>query len=607
MTLPVFINRLVRRLVPALLGLCFAASALAEPSAPARQLGALFEAHWQWTMRNHPEWATALGDHRFDQRWTDNSDAAIAQREAHAREMLARVQRIARTQLSGVDRVSYDVFTHQQRMAVQAQQFPVLRTRVLSAMDGIHLGLSEVMKDMPMRSEAGARNLLARLSAYPARVQQDIALLKEGARLGWVTHQGSLARVPEQIDAQLADDVRQSPLFAPFKDLLTTPNSELSPEQRAELAAAGERALIEKVQPALRELRRFVVDALLPRSPESGALSGYPGGTAVYAYAVREQTTTDMNVQAIHDLGLKEVARLRAEMETTMARSGFNGSFGEFVAFLNSDPKFFYTSGTDLLAGYRDIAKRVDPELPKLFAELPRAPYGIRPIDAHHGEGRAEFYNSPAADGSRPGWFNANVVALKTRPKWEMESLFLHEAVPGHHLQTARALELGALPMFRRSAWYVAYGEGWALYAEGLGEQLGLYTDAYSKFGQQRAEIWRAARLAVDTGIHALGWTRQQAIDWMTERTGIARDDVISEVDRYYVWPGQALGYKIGQLKLVELRERARKALGERFDLRRFHMAVLDHGAVPLNVLEQLLDEWIAAERRLGQTKAGRR
>ena len=591
----------------ALLSLCLAGAAAAAPASPAKQLNALFDEDWQWTMRNHPEWATTLGDHRFDSQWTDNSAAAIAQRDAHAREMLARAQRIPRSRLNGVDRLSHGVFVQQQQMTVEAQQFPVLRTRVLSAMQGIHLDLSEVMKEMPMRTEAHVRTLLARMAAYPARVQQDVALLKEGARLGWVTHQGSLARVPGQIEALLAGDARQSPLFAPFKELLTTPNSDLGPEKRAELATDGERALNDQVQPALRELRRFVVDDLLPRSPDSGAMSSYPGGAAVYAYAVREQTTTDMTVQAIHDLGLKEVARLRADMEGTMKRSGFEGSFAQYLEFLNTDPKFFYTSAAELLAGYRDIAKRVDPELARLFAELPRATYGIRPIDAHRGEGQPEFYEPPAADGSRPGWFNANVVALKTRPIWEMEALFLHEAVPGHHLQTARALELAALPKFRRSAWYVAYGEGWALYAEGLGEQLGLYTDPHAKFGQQRAEILRAARLVVDTGIHALGWTRQQAIDWMTERTGVARDDITAEVDRYYVWPGQALGYKIGQLKIIELRERARTALGDRFDLRRFHMAVLDHGAVPLNVLQQLLDEWIVAEQRASRTPAAPR
>jgi uncharacterized protein (DUF885 family) len=568
-------------------------TALAAPSPAATQLHALFDAHWEWTMRNQPEFATFYGDHRFDDRLTDQSMPAIAQREAHARSMLARIERIPRAALQGEDRVSYDVFLHQRRGEVEAQRFPVLRTRVLSAIDGPQLEFDQLLKAMPLRNEHDVRQVLARMAAFPRLVQQDIALLREGKRLGWVTHRASLERVPAQIDEQLVDDPKRSPLFEPF----TTLPADLSPALRQQLAAAGEEAIRTQVQPALRELKRVVVDELLPASPESGALSGYPGGMAVYQFQVRQQTTTDMGVQAIHDLGQREVARLRGEMEAVMKDSGFSGSFAQYVEYLTTDPKFFFTRGDDLLSAYRDLAKRIDPELTKLFAELPRTPYGIRAIPSYAGEGASEYYSQGSADGSRPGWFNANIVALKTRPKWEMEALFLHEAVPGHHLQTARSLELAALPAFRRNAWYVAYGEGWALYAESLGDQLGLYKDAASRFGAQRLEIWRAARLAVDTGIHALGWTRQQAIDWMTERTGAARDDITAEVDRYYVWPGQALGYTIGRLKIIALRDKARAALGEHFDIRRFHMVLLDHGAVPLPVLESLVDDWIAQQK----------
>jgi len=578
----------------ALSGAALATPAAPSPPSPAeRELHALFDEHWEWAMREYPEWATSYGDHRFDDRLTDQSLPAITKREAHAREMLARIEHIPRAALQGEDRVSYDVFLRQQRNEVEGQRFPVLRTRVLSANDGPQLDFDQLLKAMPLRNEHDLRNVLARMAAFPRLVQQDIALLREGKRLGWVTHRASLEQVLAQIAGQLVDEPRRSPLFEPFAKL----PSDLSPAVRTELAAAAERAIRDQVQPALRELRRFVVEELLPASPESGALSGYPGGAAVYQYLVRQQTTLDMGVQPIHDLGQREVARLRGEMEALMRTTGFQGSFAQYVEYLTTDPKFFYTRGDDLLSGYRDLAKRVDPELTKVFAELPRTPYGIRAIPPYAGEGAPEYYSPGSADGSRPGWFNANIVALKTRPKWEMEALFLHEAVPGHHLQTARALELGTLPAFRRAGWYVAYGEGWALYAESLGDQLGLYTDPSSRFGQQRMEIWRAARLAVDTGIHMLGWSRQQAIDWMTERTGAAREDITAEVDRYYVWPGQALGYTIGRLKIIELRERARTALGEGFDIRRFHMVVLDHGAVPLPVLETLVDEWIAREK----------
>ena len=442
------------------------------------------------------------------------------------------------------------------------------------------------------------RRAIRRLAAYPARVRQDIALMREGARLGWITHQASLSRVPAQIDRLLPAALRDSAVFEPFAKMLAGgPEVDIAPARREALAAEAEAALRDQVAPALRELRQAVVD-LLPRSPATGALSQVPGGREIYQHLVRSQTTTEMEVQAIHDLGLREVARLRAEMEALAAPAGFPGDFAGFVRHLNTDPRHFHTRAEDLLAGYRDIAKRVDPELPRLFAELPRQPYGIRAIPAYQGPGIAENYSSGAADGSRPGWFNANVLALDTRPIWEMEALFLHEAVPGHHLQSARSLEMGALPAFRRSNWYVAHGEGWALYAEGLGESLGLYREPATRFGRLRMEIWRAARLVVDTGIHALGWTREQAIDWMTERATIDRSSVTAEVDRYYAWPGQALGYKIGQLRILALRERAREALGARFDIRRFHQVVLDHGVLPLPVLERLVDEWITAESR---------
>ena len=312
---------------------------------------------------------------------------------------------------------------------------------------------------------------------------------------------------------------------------------------------------------------------------------------------MRQSTTTDLTATEVHAIGQREVKRLRAEMEAQMKAAAFTGSFAEFVAILNTDPRFFLADGEALLARYRDIAKRVDPELPKLFAELPRTPYGVRAIPAHEGPGRSDNYTRPPLDGSGPGWFNANAAAVKIRPTWTMETYFAHEAVPGHHLQNARALELTGLPTFRRSAWVSAYGEGWALYAETLGSELGLYTDAYSRFGHLQLQALRAARLVVDTGIHALGWQREEAIVWMSERRGISRDIIEPQVDRYYAWPGQALSYMIGELKIIELRDRARAALGARFDIRRFHMAVLDGGPVPLAVLEQALDDWIAGER----------
>jgi uncharacterized protein (DUF885 family) len=577
-------------------------STAAEASTAAAQLQACLEADWQWRMRTFPEFATSMGDTRYDDRLGDRSTAALDAQDAHAREVLAQVEAIDRAALSERDQVSYDVFRHNARLAVAALEFPQLRGFGFSNKDGIHLEFPQLLRRMNLRTERDYRNYLARIAAFPALVDQEVALMRQGIAQRWVTFRASLSQVPAQIDGQLLNDATRSALYDPFRTL----PADWTPALRAELQRAARDAIGTQYFGGLRTLRQFVVGEYLPRSPVSGAMSDYPGGPAVYQLKVREQTTTTMTPQEIHALGQREVARIRAEMEALIKRTGFKGDFAAFVRYVQNEPRFYWRNGAELLTGYRDIAKRVEPELPKLFAELPRMPYGIRPIPAHRGAGTPEHYEPGAADGSRAGYFYANVLALKLRPKWEMEALFLHEAVPGHHLQTARALELTDLPMFRRANWSVAYGEGWALYAETLGEQLGLYTDPYAKYGQLRMEIWRAARLVVDTGIHAMGWSHKQAVDWMVKRTGTPRPDVSAEVDRYFVWPGQALGYKIGQLKIAELRDKSRAQLGERFDLRRFHMQVLDHGAVPLPVLEERVARWVETEKaEAGAAAAG--
>ena len=577
----------------ALAAQCTAAAFAAPDEAQTHRLHALFDADWEWRMRNFPEWATFSGDHRYGDQLEDDSTAADAARLARNQALLAELRGIDRNQLGDTDRVSYDMLVRETQQWVAGAAFPGLNTLAISAESGLHNEFSELLSASPVATAADVRKMLARMARFPARVDQLIVRLRDGLALGWVMPRASLARVPAQIDAQLTADVTQSPLYAPFTKL----GSGIAPAVRADLAADGERALREQVYPALRKLRDFIATDYAPRAPLDGAMSRYPGGRAAYDFVVRKITTTDLSAAEVHALGQREVARLRAEMEAQMQAAGFTGSFAEFVAFLNTDPRFFLADGEALLARYRDIAKRVDPELPKLFAELPRTPYGVRAIPAHEGPGRSDNYTRPPLDGSGPGWFNANTAAVKIRPTWTMETYFAHEAVPGHHLQNARALELKGLPTFRRSAWYPAYGEGWALYAETLGSELGLYKDPYGRFGHLQLQALRAARLVVDTGVHALGWQREQAITWMIERTGISRDIVEPQVDRYYAWPGQALAYMIGELKIIELRDRARSALGERFDIRRFHMAVLDGGPVPLAVLEQAIDDWIAAEK----------
>ena len=556
----------------------------------ATRFRALLDSDWQWNMQQFPEWATSLGDHRYDDRLSDASPEATTRREEHERAQLKALKHIDVDVLTGEDRISYDFALQKAQLAVDFQRYPALRSRVISAKNGVQLDLPQMMADFPVRTELDARHALARLKAMPQRIAQDIAWLREGKRLGWVTFKASLSQVPDQIDKLLARPLTETPLLAPFTHL----PADMPIDRRSALQDEAAIVLQTQVTPAFLELRKVVVDELLPASPDNGAMSIYPDGDAVYKLFVRDQTTLSLDARAVHEIGLAEMARIHTAIAAVMKETGFNGSFAEFADQLAHDPKSFYTSGDELLAGYRDIAKRIDPLLPKLFLTLPRTPYGIRAIPSYQGANTVENYSGGAADASTPGWFNANVTALAQRPKWNMVDLFMHEGVPGHHLQVSRAHELVQLPMFRRTAGVNAYVEGWALYAEGLGNDLGLYADPWVHYGYLRAQAWRAGRLVVDTGIHALGWTRQQAIDYMVDRGGLAREDATAEVDRYYVWPAQALGYKLGELKLSELRQKAHDTLGERFDLRAFNQEILDHGPLPLPVLERVIADWIA-------------
>lgn len=559
----------------------------------AARFRALLDSDWEWRLQQDPDLATSLGDHRFDDRLLDASFDAVARRHEHERAQLKALRKVDVDVLTGEDRISYDCALQDGQLAVDRQRFPALDTRVLSAKDGVQIDLPQQMADFPVRTELDARHALARLQAMPARIAQDIAWLREGKRLGWVTFKASLSQVPDQIDRLLARPLTDTPLLDPFRRL----PADIPLDRRTALQDQAAIVLQTQVAPAFAELRKVVVDELLPASPDDGALAGYPGGAEAYKLFMRQETTLALDARAVHEIGVSEMARIHVQIDAVMKALEFTGTYAEFVDQMARDPRYRYTSGDELLAGYRDLAKRVDPELTRLFVTLPRAPYGVRPVPPYLGVDAREGYSPAAADATTPGWFNVNVVALERRPRWGMTVLFLHEAVPGHHLQTARAYELSLLPMFRRTAILTAYSEGWALYAEDLGDDLGLYADPATRYGWLRAQAWRAARLVVDTGIHALGWTRAQAIDYMVDDAGVPRPDAENEVDRYYVWPGQALGYKLGELQILKLRKAARDALGERFDLRAFNQEVIDHGALPLPVLERVITAWIARVR----------
>jgi len=570
----------------------FAGPAAGQDAAETARLHALFARHWAWVGETFPEWGTFRGDHRFGDRLTDNSAAGRVAQDAATRRWAQEARAIDRAKLALTDRVSLDLFIGNAERRIAFFPFTGYRSLAIGSNDGVQSALAGLLSVTPMDSRERAEQLLRRLAAVPQSMDDEIAQMREGAALGWAPTREALDRALVQIDRQLAPAFDDGPFYAPFKRLPAS----MPEAERRELQARGRTAVEQQVLPAMRKLRAFVADEYRAKAVTSGAFSAYPDGARVYELLVREQTTTALTARQIHDIGLAELARLRERMEATVREAQFDGDFAAFVRFLDTDPRFRYADAQALLTHYREIGKRFDAELPRLFAELPRAPWGVKPMPPHMAADRAEYYERPAGDGSRAGAFMANARGYARKRTWDAETLVAHEAVPGHHLQIARALELPALPEFRRNGFYTAYIEGWALYAEALGLEFGFYSDAYSRFGHLQWQALRAARLVVDTGLHAFGWNRERAIDFMVERTGVAREFVASEVERYLSNPGQALAYMIGKLKFDELRERARTKLGAKFDLRRFHNALLDQGPLPLDVLERLVDEWIAAE-----------
>ncbi|MGH8315238.1 MAG: DUF885 domain-containing protein, partial [Steroidobacterales bacterium] len=434
---------------------------------------------------------------------------------------------------------------------------------------------------------------LTRLGKYGALVDQHIANWKIGAREKRVLPHILCERIAPQIAMQDVTDPEKSPYFEPFRKYPESFDAATCERLTQEARAAIQNSVL----PAIRRFRTAFEKSYLPACRASVGIWDTPNGEAYYRTLTKYYTTTDLTPDEIHAIGLREVARIHGEMEQVIAEVGFKGTFDEFLQFLRTDPQFYYKTGDELFNGYLETAKRIDPNLTKLFGKLPRTPYGVRPIPMTSAPNTTTaYYNEPSSDGRRPGYFYVNLYRPEVRPKYEMEVLTVHEAVPGHHLQIALQLEMGDMPQFRKNAGYTAYVEGWGLYSESLGYQLGLYTDPYSKFGQLTYEMWRAVRLVVDTGIHAKHWTRQQAIDYFKANAAKTEADIVNEIDRYIGTPGQALAYKIGQLKILGLREEAKAKLGDKFDIREFHDTVLSTGAVPLDVLDATVHAWIATK-----------
>jgi uncharacterized protein (DUF885 family) len=564
-----------------------------QQRAAAGRLAELLEAAWEFELQEDPLFATSVGDHRFDDKLPAVGEEAETRRADVRRGLLQRLEAIDRNALADQDRITYDVLAVDLRDRLGEFEFRAYRIPFTSD-DGFHIAYARIPATMPLRTGRDYDNYLARLRAWPGYVQQHIALLREGMRTGYTMPRIVLEGLEVTITSHVIADPEKSAFWAPFANV---PASMPAAEQER-LRAAGRAAITDAIVPGYRTLHQFFTSEYVPAARTSTGASALPRGREYYAHRVRLFTTLALSPDEVHRLGLDEVRRIRGEMEQVIRDVGFRGDFAAFLRFLRTDPRFYPRSPEELLKQASFIAKRMDARLPSLFSKLPRLPYGVAPVPEHLAPNYTAGRYVPAPPGgTQPGYYWVNTYALETRPLYNLEALTLHEAVPGHHLQMALAQELEELPPIRRHSYHSAFGEGWGLYAERLGREAGFYTDPYSNFGRLTYEMWRACRLVIDTGIHDRGWTRQQALDFLAQNTALSLHEVRTEIDRYISWPGQALAYKLGELKIRELRARAERELGARFDLRAFHDAVLANGSVPLTTVEDVIDRWIASHR----------
>ena len=584
-------RNIVALLVP-LVGLLTVDCALAAKKPANAPLLKLFETSWQEDLADDPMAATALGDHRYDALLTDMSVEAIAKRSQRAFTRLAALRKINREKLEKADQLNYDLFEREIKGSLSEAGYKpyCYATRTF---DGPQL-LSELTEVLSFNTVKEYDDWIARLNATGVYIDQWIALLGQCALEGRTQPRVTIAKVLEQIKPQLVTDPEASAFFAPFKKI----PAGIDAANKDRLTAAGKLAVQTVAVPAFQRFDTFFREVYLPKSRDSIGATDTPDGIEFYRNRMRHYTTIDNpDATRIHNIGLDEVKRIRAEMEKTLEGINFLGTLDQFLSFIRNDPRFYYKTPEELMAAYEKTARAIEPQLPKLFGRLPKTGFGIRPIPAASAPTTTTaYYQPPSLDGSRKGNFYVNLYKPETRPMWEVEALTAHEAVPGHHLQIALQYELTGLPEFRRNAGYTAFIEGWALYSESLGYELGLYKDDFSKIGQLNYDMWRAVRLVVDTGMHSFKWSRDQAIYYFQQNTGKNRQDIENEVDRYISWPGQALAYKLGQLRIQALRAEAEKALGSRFDIRAFHDQLLGMGALPLAVLDVEVRAWIAAQ-----------
>jgi len=581
-----------------LLALFSALAFLAGPAAAAdksARLEALYEQYWEEYLELNPLAATFQGDNRYNDRLPNTLSAEYRRKWQEFNERwLKQVESVGPEGLEGQDLVSYRIFVRDAKQELEELQFPSWLQPINQFRNfaGLAAQLGSGTGAQPFKTVADYDAWRKRASQLPAFFDQCIANMREGVAAGIVQPTALMDNVVSQLDKLIKDRPEDTLFWMPVRNM---PESFAAADR--ERITSEYRAMIDGVlMPAYRKLRGFVADEYMPKTRRSSGFDALPGGEEWYAFLVRRYTTTGLTPAQIHQIGLDEVARLHREIEGVMKQVGFKGSMKEFFAFMQGDPRFTFKSEEELLAHYRSLEDKVMAGVPKLFSLTPKAGFEIRPVEAFRAESAAGgSYMRPSEDGSRPGVFYVNTFDLPTRKTWDAEDLFLHEAIPGHHFQLALQQELTGVPKFRRFGGETAFSEGWGLYAESLGRELGVYQDPYSYFGYLQNDLWRAIRLVVDTGIHSKGWTREQVIAYMLENSAESETQSTAEAERYMAIPGQALAYKVGAMKIRELRTRAEKALGPKFDVRRFHAAVLEDGSVPLGILEDKVDRWIAS------------
>ena len=546
----------------------------------------ILDDEWKRGIQENPVYASYMGDKSANQDWPDISEGAVRERQKKTREVLEQIRSIDPQSLSIENQLNYRLFLYNYERSVRGQKFDS-HLLTFGQRGGIQLE-HETAEGLSFNTSQDYKDWLVRLEKLPKLIDQHMNLGRLGIERKITAPNILMQRVANQIQLQLVDNPEESPFFNVFIDIPE------NIQDRETIQSMARDVIKSKVIPAYYKLNDFFTEEYLPASRTTYGVLDLPNGFEWYENLARYHTTTDLTPDEIHEIGLSEVERIRSEMQEVIDSLGFDGSFNDFLVFLRTDPQFYYETEDELLEAYLATSKKIDPEMVSLFKVLPRTPYGIKPIPMESApDTTTAYYMRPAADGSRAGYYYVNLYRPEVRPKYEIEVLSVHEAVPGHHLQIALAMELEGIPNFRKYSGYTAYVEGWGLYSESLGYDIGLYSDPYSRFGALTYDMWRAVRLVVDTGMHYKGWTRQEAIDFFTANAAKTEQDIINEIDRYLVMPGQALAYKIGQLKILELKNKAKKQLGDDFDIKEFHHAVLSQGALPLAVLEENIETYL--------------